>query len=88
MVVLELTRLDGDVSPLPPAYLEAIKTRFHSRDGQAKSIVALANKLGVEAVIVLFRHDLSEFWLHKLSEPASDWVYTSKAGYRRWLEAK
>jgi len=37
---------------------------------------------------VLFRHDLSEFWLHHLGEPQSAWVHFDKARYRRWLEEK
>lgn len=85
--VLELTRLDGDRTPLPPAYLEAIKRRFHERDGQAKSIVHLAWMLRVKAIVVLYRYDLTEFWLHDLGKPSGQWVHADEASYRRWLEA-
>lgn len=84
-MVLELTRLDGDKSPLPAAYLAAIKTRYHVRDGQGKSVVHFARMLGVRAIIVLFRHDLTEFWLHCLNKPESDWRYMKKDEYRQWL---
>ena len=83
VVVLELTRLDGS-HPLPQTYLDAIVTRFTKRDGQAAAIVALANRLGVDAVIVLFRHDLSEFWLFDLSSPTR-WFHRDQRQYRHWI---
>lgn len=84
VVVLELTRLDGDRHPLPMGYLQAIVERFTKRDAQGSTVVALAHRLGVDAVLTLFRHDLSEFWLFNLSAP-TQWFHLDRDRYRAWL---
>lgn len=84
LVVLELTRLDGNVAP-PPSYFEAIENRFRKRDGQGTAVVDIACRIGVDVVIVLFRHDLSEFWIHNLTT-GGIWYPLTQDKFRRWLE--
>lgn len=83
VVVLELTRIDGEMPP-PRKYLDAIVTRMTKRDAQGATIVALADRLGVDAVIVLFRENLREFWLWNLSRP-TQWFHRSRDQYEEWL---
>ena len=86
VAVLEMTRMDGEMMP-PKGYLDAIITRYTKRDGQAKSICHFAELLGVEAIIVLFQHNLENFWLYNLST-GTGWYHLTKKGYRSWLEVK
>ncbi len=83
IMALEMTRLDGGVHP-PATYFEAILTRYQRRDGQALAITAFAERLGVPAVIVLWRHDLSDFWIYNLSTHQG-WFYLTAPQYKRWL---
>lgn len=87
ILVLELTRLDEDGPKwLSPKYLDAIIHRFTKRDGQGKAITTIAGLIGVDAIIVLFRQDLSEFWLYNLSNPTEQgWHHMLKERYGHWL---
>ncbi len=83
VLALELTRLDGDREP-PETYFQAITKRFSNRDGQAAAITQLAGKLGVDAVIVLYRYNLSQFWLYNLTKNKG-WYKLSLDGYKQWI---
>ncbi len=82
---IELSRVDGNV-PIPDSYQDAVVNRFGNRDGQSKIIREVAARLGVPAWIVLFRWDLSEFWVFNLSE-ARGWWHLSPAKYRSWIKS-
>ena len=82
-MVLEMTRLDGDAVP-SPSYLQAIIDRFTKRDGQGLAVCEIARRLGVDAVIVLFRHDLTEVWLYNLSTSIG-WHHGSFPTYEKWI---
>ena len=85
VLLLELTRFDGDNQPAP-GYFDAITARFR-REGQGRAAVTFASMLGVDAVIVLFRHNLEDFWLYNLTI-GEGWYHLGRDCYRRWLEAK
>lgn len=84
VAVLELSRVDGDVK-VPPSYLRAVLDRFQKRDAQGKVSCHLASRLGCKCWIVLFRYDLSEFWVFNLSD-SRGWWNLSQPVYERWLE--
>jgi len=83
VAVLELTRTDG-TGPVGQGYLNAITDRFYKRDGQAALAVHLADRLDCKAAIVLFREDLTEFWVFNLSD-RDGWFHMTAAQYQRWI---
>ena len=85
VLLLELTRFDGDNQP-GQGYLDAITARFR-RGGQGRAAITFAGMLGVDAVIVLFRYNLEDFWLYNLTI-GEGWYHLGRDGYRHWLEAK
>lgn len=84
VAVLELTMVEGNAH-VPQKYLNNILDRFLIRDGQGEMAQRLAAKLGVKAWIVLFRWDLTEFWVYDLCGTRR-WYHTSPAKYKAWLE--
>lgn len=83
--VLELTRTDeaiyGDGSALYAAVFKRIKI-----DGsQGKALIEMADRLGVEAYIVLFVKDLSEFHIYNLSTDVG-WYRCDQDGYVRFVK--
>jgi hypothetical protein len=84
VAVLELSRVDGNVR-VPPAYLEAVVDRMTRRDGQASAVTHFASLLGVKAWVVLFRWDLTEYWVYNLSTPRDRWWHLAPDKYRDWL---
>lgn len=84
VAVFEMTRLDGDMKP-PQTYFDAIEKRFSTRDGQGGAVLEFACRLGVPAAIVLFRHDLSEFWVYVLSNPTK-WFHFAAPAYQLWVQ--
>lgn len=87
VALLELTRLDGNVNP-PPSYFESILNRMTKRDSQAELACVAAKILGCEAWVVLWRHDLSEFWVYNLSNNQHGWFHLSPEQYKKWLVVK
>ena len=83
VAVLELSRVDGNVK-LPQTYLDAVTTRFQKRDAQGSAITTFADLLKVKAWIVLFRWDLSEFWIYNLTDGRGWWCMT-KPKYHSWV---
>ena len=83
VALLEMSRVDGS-KPVPETYLEAVLHRIVERDWQGRFAKAAAERLGCRAWIVLFRHDLSEFWVYNLSE-SDGWWHTDCEGYRDWI---
>ncbi len=83
VATLELTRLDGNRNP-PATYLQNILARFGERDFQATHSRHVAGALGVSCFVVLFRWDLSEFWIYNLSEKRG-WWHLTQDRYMRWL---
>ena len=86
VAVLELTRYDGEDAPTD-TYFEKILERFHS-DAQAQIALAWGDMAGVSAYVVLFRHDLSQFWVHNLAQPQLGWIAMSQDEYQGWLMNK
>ena len=85
VAILELTRVDGDRTPVPN-YFKAILDRYEKRDSQKHTITHIASKLGVDAFIVAYLEDLSEFVLYNLSKPTG-WEYMGKDTYQDWIKA-
>jgi hypothetical protein len=85
VAVLEVTRYDGAGEP-PRGYFEAILDRYVRRDGQAKAIKVFASMLGCKAFIVLYRRDVSRFWLYNLSDNSGVWQGMSSDGYLDFLK--
>ena len=83
IALLELTRVDGEW--VADAYLDAIVARF-DRDGQAFCAEAVAERLRCDAWIVLFRKDLTEFWLYNLSRRRGWYKSLSQDQYKKWLD--
>ncbi len=72
--VLEVTRVDGDVSD---QYLAAILARY-DRGLQSIAAPLVAQSLGAKAWIVLFREDCSRFWVYNLSDRRGWWQLTAQ----------
>ncbi|HUZ01627.1 MAG TPA: hypothetical protein VMU89_14860 [Thermomicrobiaceae bacterium] len=83
--VLELSRVDGNVR-VPESYRTAVIERFTKRDGQATSVIEMAKRLGTTAWVVLFRWDLTEFWVYNLSDRRGWWALRP-AAYENWIRA-
>jgi hypothetical protein len=83
VAMLELSRVDGNVH-LPPSYMKAVLDRFNKRDGQGETIRAFAKSLEVKAWIVLFRWDLTEFWVYNLTD-SRGWWEMKKPKYEHWI---
>jgi hypothetical protein len=87
VVALEMTQYDTNDRHPTSNYLSAILNRYENRDAQAESIKAFAKRLGVDAIIVLFRENLKEFWLYNLTL-GEGWVHKDQAAYKTWLMNK
>jgi hypothetical protein len=85
VAILELTRAD-DPEPLGPGYFREIMRRKEV-DRETRRTLILAQKLDVQAFLVVFRKDLSEFWVWRVwplqSEPA--WKHMVQGAYATWL---
>ena len=88
VAVLELTRRDPHpkFKTPPQSYFDSILGRFNS-DFQGRFAVQTAEKLGVEAYIILFDGDLERFWVYNLSREKG-FLEFSKEKYFRWLRGK
>ncbi len=85
VAVLELTRVRGP-GPVPSSYLRHIHSRFF-RDSQAERTVHVADRLGCDAYVVLFRPDLTDFWAYNLTRDEQIcWKHYSRAGFADWIE--
>jgi len=82
---IELSRIDGNVA-IPDSYHDAVLTRFMKRDGQGKIIRAIATKLEIPTWIVLFRWNLTEFWVFNLTELRGWWRLTPDK-YKEWIRS-
>ena len=81
VLMLELTRYDFDTEP-NQNYFAAILERFSK--SQRKAATKFATLLGVNCIIVLFKHDLTKFWLFNLTTNQG-WYSLDKKGYEDWL---
>ena len=86
VAALELTRVDGNVK-VPQSYLDAIYQRFTKRDGQGAIITRLAELLNIKAWVVLFRWDLTEFWVYNLTDERGWWKSLSPQKYKGWISS-
>src|SRR5262245_1147423 len=84
VAVFELTCLDRTVTVVRPQYLAAILDRMQLRDPQAALACEVARRCGVEAWVIAWRIDCSEFWIFNLSINAGWWHLTAPE-YRRWI---
>jgi len=85
VALLELTRVDGNI-PLPNSYLDAVLRRFRKRDAQSKLAIYVASMLNCKAWIVLFRWNLSEYWLYNLTNNRGWYKSLSPETYKNWLQ--
>jgi hypothetical protein len=86
---IELSRVDGN-RDVPFTYLEAAWDRFTLRDPQSKVSTIVAERVGIPAYFVLFRWDLTEFWIREFyipeREPVDKWYEEiSAVDYRNWI---
>jgi len=81
--LLELTRVNGN-APVGDKYLGAILARMRKRDPQERVACEIARRCGVCAFVVLWRWDLSEFWVYNLSDSIGWWQATEPQ-YRDFL---
>ncbi len=87
VALIELSRVDGTMK-LPMGYLVAAWTRFTTRDPQSDITALIADSLGVPAFFVLFRWDLSEFWVRQFAPVENSyWDTFSPDEYQAWIEA-
>ena len=70
--VMEVTRVDLGKS-VSERYLKSILSRYNERDLQGKVARRVAQDLGTNAYVVLFREDCSEFWIYNLTCSAGWW---------------
>lgn len=78
--LIEITRADNGKT-VDEHYLDGILERFRLRDSQGSVVVEMADRLGVPAFVVLFKEDVSCFWVFCLADPLSQWV-----GNEGWVE--
>jgi hypothetical protein len=84
VAILELSRVDGNAK-VPDSYLDAVLNRFKKRDGQSKFINWVSKKLGIKTYIVLFRWDMTEFWLYDITNDIG-WIKSMDLEwYTRWI---
>lgn len=83
IAIIELSRVDGNVH-LPKSYMEAVLHRFNKRDGQGSMIKEIAQSLKVKAWVVLFRWDLTEFWVYNLTD-SRGWWQMNQEKYEGWV---
>ena len=83
--VMEVTRVDNGIT-VTQAYLDAIISRFESRDLQAQAARKVAEALGTNAYIVLFREDCSEFWVYSFNH--TKWAYFTPEQMERFLKTR
>ena len=81
VLMLELTRYDYENEPASQ-YFNAILERFGK--SQRRAATHFAQLLGVDCVIVLFKFNLTRFWLFNLSTDQG-WYSLNEGGYRKWL---
>lgn len=80
----ELTQCGNET--LSQSYFDAILERYQSRDLQAYMAREVAAALGVDCFIVVFRENLSEFFVYNLSKERGWWTL-SVSRYNKWLES-
>lgn len=81
--LFEMTRLDGN-RPVPQSYLDSVLNRITVRDWQGRFAKVGAGLLGCKAWIVLFRYDLTQFWVYNLTDERGWWEMAEPA-YRKWV---
>ena len=88
VAVLELTRRDPHpkFKTPPKSYFDSILDRFNS-DFQGRFAVQTAERLGVEAYIIVFDADMERLWVYNLTRKIGFKEFT-KVGYFNWLRAK
>jgi hypothetical protein len=86
VALVELSRVDGNRA-VPWTYLDSVWQRFANRDGQQGFAALVARSLGVPAWLVLFRWDLSEFWMRRLDIMEADWRHLTKTDYEGWVRS-
>jgi len=88
LACLELTRRDPHPDyPNPPlAYFRAILDRYR-KEAQGKFAVEAAAKLGCEAYLIVFDHNMSRLWGYPLSRGWREhWhEFKSQEEFRTWL---
>ena len=84
VAVIELTRTDEDVRSAV-ALQTAVLRRISEENIQAKVLVSMAQRLGVDAFLVLFVADLSEFHVYNLSTENGWWVMNPER-YQYWID--
>ncbi len=82
VALIELSRIDGEPGPAL-GYFQAVLDRL-ARDAQLKTTLRVAECLGVDAFMVLFHWDLSEFHVYNLTRDCG-WFHADRPGYTRWL---
>lgn len=93
VATLELTRLDGEMLH-PKAYLAGTLRRRFPPEGSSEAnkghgfqthhAVNVAKKLGVPCFVVIFKWDLTHFWVYNLSDRRG-WWEMDKERYERWI---
>ena len=84
VAVLELTRTDEAVRSAV-ALQTAVLHRISEENIQAKVLVSMAEHLDVDAFLVLFVADLSEFHVYNLSTENGWWVMNPER-YQYWID--
>jgi hypothetical protein len=83
--VIELTRANSD-RPVSNAYLDAVMQRFSVRDSQAAFAIDMAQRLGVDAYLCIYRvgadnsEEILDFCLFRLSGKPFD----HEGSYKGW----
>lgn len=89
VAVFELTRYDHDEYDGPAhswaKYRQSILDRFFLRDAQGKFVIKIAELLGCDAYIILFRKDLEAFWIFDMTHRDAQWVRKDADEYKLWL---
>ena len=84
VAVIELTRTDEAVRSAV-ALQTSVLRRISEENIQAKVLVSMAERLGVDAFLVLFVADLSEFHVYNLSTEKGWWVMNPER-YQYWID--
>ena len=83
VAIIELTRVNGNIS-VPQSYLDSVLKRITQRDPQSKIACMVADSLNVCAYVVVWRWDLSEFFVYNLTKERG-WKYWSPLQYEKWI---
>lgn len=87
VAIFEMTRADIGKGKLHDKYLSAVLDRLSGRDTQGRLVRLIADRLGTDAWIVVYRPNLSIFHAYNLQQDTGWYLFEGKTEYAKWLRS-